>query len=266
MTQPAPTVLTLTPTFKVFDETNFLAIMDKIIENVKRNEGIVYYGLTQSGNFIKIVEAYKSGSHIQEHITVNKDLIAELLHPDVSELEESSYVAGPEDEVTKAMEVLEPFGFQTFTILPDFVYWNSSWSIHNPKEGHKNMAEVTVHALFTVNDWDKLMPVLQQAMELTKKHGCIFYSFLKSSDGSKLRVCETWPDSPTLDAHLHGPTGIDHILGEALQTGVFSFDSIHVTAPADKLDDAKKIFEAFHGEGFEVTKAFSCLVKGAQSA
>jgi quinol monooxygenase YgiN len=264
MTKSAPTILTLTPTFTVFDEAKFRAIADKIIESTKRNDGIVFYGLAQKGNVIKVLEAYTSGSHIQEHITSNKDLVAELIHPDVSKLEES-YVSGPEDEVQKAMEVLAPFGTQTFTILPDLSYWNSSWSIHDPKEGRKSMSEVTVHALFTVHDWDKVLPLMHQSMERTKQNGCIFYSFLKSDDGSKLRVRETWPDPATLDAHMHGPNGIGHILGEALQTGLVAFDSLYVTAPAEQLDDAKKIFEAFNAEGFEVSNAFSCLVEAAQS-
>jgi hypothetical protein len=252
-------LVTLNPTWTVLNEDKFWGIIDKVRENAKQRTATIFFGFARNGNDVKVLEAFTSAAPIKDHIEANKHLIEQLLQPDVGRLD-GCYAAGSEGEVQEAMVVHGPFGTLPYTFLPDCNYWNPSWSVDSTEGGQvKNMSEITVHASFKVLDWDNLNPLIHETMQGVKQHNCIFYNVLKSSDGSELKLSECWPDIASLEAFVHGHNG--GLLSEARQSGLVTLDSIYVTAPADKLDGAKKAFEAFHAEGFEVTSAFSRLTQ-----
>jgi hypothetical protein len=242
------------------------------MENTKQRKDAVYFGFARSGNTVKVLEGFTGAASIFAHGEANIPWVQQLLQDDVGRLD-SCYLAGPEPEVQKVLDVYGSLGILPLTPLPDCDYWNPSWSIDWSADSSnlKSISEVMVRASFSVLDWNGLIPLVRKSMERAKQHGCIFYRVLKSPDESSLNVHGCWPNAASLGAYADELNDGGGLLGEACHTGLVTPDSIYVGSPRHDLDVVKKALAGSKAEVFEVAMGLSRLklslqAKGGETA
>ena len=111
----------------------------------------------------------------------------------------------------------------------------------------------SIHPTFTVHDWGKAKPIMEEFIAKTKAEaGCVYYGWVK--EGNTLKCREMYVDGAAVGAHLENVGScIESILGE----GVASLDSIEIQGPADQLDIVKPGTEALGTKYYATDGGFS---------
>lgn len=248
------TILTVNPTFTIHDWEKADPILQKCVEGTKVHKGCMYYGFIKNNDKVECREAWTDAASLKEHIEGENgigSIMGALVEPDVATLN-SIYVTGPPgEELNKAVRVFEAFGAIGYELFSGF----DNIKGYTGDELHPN-ALLTVHPTFTIVDFEKAKPLLEQCTGGTRvQSGCIYYGFVKN--GTTVKCREAWADAAALEEHISGPKGIGSIMGPLLEPDVAKLDSIFVAGPAEELERAVKIFEASGCEGYESFSGFS---------
>ena len=103
---------------------------------------------------------------------------------------------------------------------------------------------------FTVHDWNKARPIMDDFIAKTKTEtGCIYYGWTRVDDQLKCR--EMYVDGAAVNAHLEN---VGECIGAILADGVATLDKIDIQGPADQLEIVKPGTEAlgtvyYHTDG-----------------
>ena len=103
---------------------------------------------------------------------------------------------------------------------------------------------------FTVHDWNKAKPIMDDFIAKTKTEtGCIYYGWTRVDDQLKCR--EMYVDGAAVNAHLEN---VGECIGAILADGVATLDKIDIQGPADQLEIVKPGTEAlgtvyYHTDG-----------------
>jgi quinol monooxygenase YgiN len=88
----------------------------------------------------------------------------------------------------------------------------------------------------TVNDWDKVNPILNELVEATKKEtGVIYYGFVANKETNTVVCREAYVDGDAMNKHLEN---VGPLLGKLLD-GPAELVSMHVQGPEEEITKAK---------------------------
>eukprot|EP00946_MAST-07B_sp_MAST-7B-sp1_P003797 g3797.t1 len=241
------TMCSICPTFTVQDWDKAKPIMDDFIKRTKSETGCVYYGWTRTGDQLKCREMYADGAAVNAHLENVGPCIQAILAEGVAKLDKID-IQGPADQ----LEIVKP-GTETLGT----VYYHTDG-------GFTNMASATgggeiaydicsIHPTFTVHDWDKAKPIMEEFITRTKNEtGCVYYGWVRS--GNKLKCREAYVNGDAINDHL---ANVGSCVQAILADGVASLDSINIHGPADQLEIVKPGTEAFGAKYFATDGGFS---------
>ena len=115
----------------------------------------------------------------------------------------------------------------------------------------------SIRPTFTVADWDKAKPIMEDFVARTKTEpGCVYYGWVR--DGDKLKCREGYADGAAVNAHL---ANVGACIQAILAEGVATLDSINIHGPADQLELVKPGTEALGTKYYATDGGFSKYVK-----
>jgi quinol monooxygenase YgiN len=228
------TMLSICPTFTVIDWDKAKPVMDDFIAKTKTEDGCVYYGWVREGSTLKCREMYVDGAAANAHLENVGSCIGALLEEGVATLD-SINVQGPADELEIVKPSTEALG--TVYFRTDGGFTNMA-AASGGEEGDYSLC--SIHPTFTVIDWDKAKPVMDDFIAKTKtEDGCVYYGWVR--EGNTLKCREGYLDGAAMNAHLEN---VGSCIGALLEEGVATLDSINVQGPADELEIVKPSTEA----------------------
>ena len=118
---------------------------------------------------------------------------------------------------------------------------------------------LTIHPTFTVTDWDKAKPIMEDFVARTKTEaGCVYYGWVR--EGNTLKCREAYVDGEAVNAHL---ANVGECIGAILAEGVAKLDSINIQGPAAQLEIVKPGTEALGTKYFATDGGFSKYTRSA---
>ena len=114
----------------------------------------------------------------------------------------------------------------------------------------------TIHPTFTVHDWSKAKPIMEEFIARTKSEpGCLYYGWVR--DGNQLKCREGYQNGAAVNAHLEN---VGSCIQAILAEGVASLDSLNIHGPAAELEIVKPGTEALGTKYFATDGGFSKYV------
>jgi len=221
--------------------------MDEFVTKTKTEAGCVYYGWTKVDDKLFCRESYADGDAVNAHLENVGPCIQAILAEGVATLD-SIQIHGPAAELEKVKPGTEALGTKYFGNASGFCNAKA-----NTGGAEQPQTLCSIHPYFTVTDWEKAKPIMDEFVTKTKTEaGCVYYGWTKVDD--KLFCRESYADGDAVNAHLEnvGPC-IQAILAE----GVATLDSIQIHGPAAELEKVKPGTEALGTKYFEVDSGFS---------
>jgi quinol monooxygenase YgiN len=241
------TMLSICPTFTVVDWDKAKPIMEDFVARTKTEAGCVYYGWTKTGNSLKCREMYKDGAAVNAHLENVGPCIQALLAEGVATLDDIN-IQGPADQLEIVKPGTEALGTTYFAT--DGGFTNMSAAVGDAEVAYDL---VTIHPTFTVADWDKAKPIMEDFVTRTKTEpGCVYYGWVR--DGDKLKCREGYADGAAVNAHL---ANVGACIQAILAEGVAILDSISIHGPADQLELVKPGTEALGTKYYATDGGFS---------
>jgi len=100
---------------------------------------------------------------------------------------------------------------------------------------------MTIQPTFTVKDWARAKPIMDEFIEATKTEaGCIYYGW--STSGDKLFCREAYDNAESCLAHL---ANVGALVGKLTEASIASLDEIALHGPEAELDKCKASMDGF---------------------
>jgi quinol monooxygenase YgiN len=120
---------------------------------------------------------------------------------------------------------------------------------------------LTIQPTFTVQDWTRAKPIMEDFVTRTRKEAnCMYYGWSKTGDkpGDKLFCREAYTDAAAVLEHIEniGPC-VDALLAE----GVATLDEISLHGPSAELDKCKETCDPFGMQYYQIDSGFSTITK-----
>ena len=247
------TILTIHPTFTVTDWEQAKPIMDDFIARTKTEAGCVYYGWVKEGNTLKCREAYVDGDAVNAHLANVGECIQAILAEGVAKLD-SINIQGPADQLEIVKPGTEALGTKYYATDGGFTQMASA---NGGEEGEYSLC--SIHPTFTVTDWAKAKPIMEDFIARTKTEaGCVYYGWVK--EGNTLKCREAYVDGDAVNAHL---ANVGECIQAILAEGVAKLDSINIQGPAAQLEIVKPGTEALGTKYYATDGGFSKYTRSA---
>ena len=225
--------------------------MEDFVEKTKSEDGCMYYGWVRDGDKLKCREGYVDGAAINAHLANVGDCIQAILAEGVASLD-SIEIQGPADQLELVKPGTKDLGTKYYAT--DGGFTNLTKAVGDAEIAYDIC---TIHPTFTVTDWEKAKPVMEDFVEKTKSEdGCVYYGWVR--DGDKLKCREGYVDGAAINAHL---ANVGDCIQAILAEGVASLDSINIQGPADQLELVKPGTKDLGTKYYATDGGFSKYVK-----
>jgi len=245
------TICSICPTFTVHDWAKAEPVMEQFIEATKSETGCVYYGWTRQGDKLKCRECYLDAASVLAHLDNVGPLIGAITADGVATMDDIN-VQGPADQIALIKPTTDAFGTVHYDTCGGFTNIQPELA-----SDEREYTFCSIHPTFTVHDWAKAEPIMQNFVESTRSEGssCVYYGWVRTGD--KLKCREAYVDGAAVLAHLDN---VGALIGALTAEGVATMDGINIHGPAAELEVVRPATEAFGTQYYATSGGFSRFV------
>ena len=171
-------------------------IMEKFIARTKNEPGCLYYGWVRDGNQLKCREGYQNGAAVNANLENVGSCIQAILAEGVASLD-SLNIHGPAAELEAVKPGTEALGTKYFATDGGFSKYVPG--VGKPVVDAARIPAISpdefvpytvcsIHPTFTVHDWEKAKPIMEDFISRTKtEEGCTYYGWTRVGNTLKCR-------------------------------------------------------------------------------